>query len=134
MRGEAERDEMALVERRDRAHELPVRYLHDRLASPLAGKRLPRAGHAVEVAGLDCLGFRGRDAMTIISPGRGAALLAAMLLAAADRAPAADPSPVTAQSSSSFAYAEKDGSRSIDITNVTFATTPDHLPSKASNG
>jgi hypothetical protein len=68
--------------------------------------------------------------MTMISRGRGAVVLAALLPLTADPAAAADPAPVTAQSSSSFAYSEKDGSRAIDITNVTFATTPDRLPGR----
>ncbi|MFO1061917.1 MAG: hypothetical protein U1E53_33720 [Dongiaceae bacterium] len=59
-----------------------------------------------------------------------AALLAALLPAAAAPAGAADPAAVTAQSTSSFATAEKDGQRSIDITNISFATTPDRLPGR----
>jgi hypothetical protein len=61
---------------------------------------------------------------------RRAMLLAAILLAPTGPALAADLAGVTAQASSSFGYSEKDGSRSIEITNVTFATTSDRLPGR----
>jgi hypothetical protein len=70
--------------------------------------------------------------MRIPSPAAALAILvpAALLLAASIPAIAADPAAVSAQATSSFATAEKDGQRAIDIVNVSFATTPDRLPGR----
>jgi hypothetical protein len=55
--------------------------------------------------------------------------LATLPLAAV--AAAAETKPVAAKSTSSIAYEEKDGVRSVDITNVTFDVTGDRLPGRA---